>query len=278
MLGSPAAATFEAMPRDAAPRSAAFPDGGIYVLRAPGAHAIVDCAEVGMRGRGGHGHNDILSFELSLADRTVVTDCGTFVYTADPAARDRFRATASHNGVEVDGEEVNRFLVPSDLWRLSDDARPIDVRWQSDGSGGEISAAHTGYQRLAEPVGHRRRCAMSPDGRLFAVRDELTANASHRYTWRFHLASGAAARIDGRTIVIERAADRPVLLGWAGRDLPAPVLESGYASPSYGVRVPITVIRLDVTAAGAFAVGWAFGVDLPADAVIERARQYREAA
>ena len=31
---------------------------------------------------------------------------------------------------------------------LNDDARPIDVRWRSEGAGGEISAAHTGYDRL----------------------------------------------------------------------------------------------------------------------------------
>jgi uncharacterized heparinase superfamily protein len=277
-LGSGAADTFAAFPRGVVSESRAFPQGGIYVLRAPGAHAIVDCAEVGMNGRGGHGHNDILSFELSLGDRPVVIDCGSFVYTADPAARDRFRGTASHNGVQVDGEEVNRFLVPSDLWRLHDDARPADVRWRSDGAGGEIAAAHTGYQRLPDPVRHTRACALSADGRLFTVRDELKAASVHRYTWRFHLASGVAARVEGGAIVIETAADRPVLLGWAGPDLPSPVLESGYMSPSYGVRVPVTVIRLDVTASGALAVGWAFGVDLPAETVIERARRYREAA
>ena len=278
MLGSAAPEKFAALPQ-AGPRSSeAFPDGGIYVLRAPGAHAIVDCAEVGMNGRGGHGHNDILSFELCMAGRPVITDCGSFVYTADPVARDRFRSTASHNSVQVDDEEVNRFLSPSDLWRLYDDARPLDVRWRSDGAGGEISAAHSGYERLADPVRHRRSCALSADGRIFTVRDELTAAASHRYRWRLHLASGAAARIEGRAIVIRTAADRPVLLGWAGPDLPAPVLEPGYASPSYGVRVPITVIRLDVTATGALAVGWAFGIDMPVEAVIERARQYREAA
>ena len=47
-----------------APRRSAFPAGGFYVLRSPSAHVVVDCGEVGMRGRGGHGHNDILSFEL----------------------------------------------------------------------------------------------------------------------------------------------------------------------------------------------------------------------
>ncbi|HET7697841.1 MAG TPA: alginate lyase family protein [Vicinamibacterales bacterium] len=277
MLGAGAADTFAGLPRGGPRGSEAFPDGGIYVLRAPGAHAIVDCAEVGMNGRGGHGHNDILSFELCLAGRAVVTDCGSFVYTADPAARDRFRSTASHNGVQVDGEEINRFLVPSDLWRLSDDARPVDVCWTGKGAGGEIVAAHTGYERLSDPVRHTRGCALSEDGRMFAVRDELAASATHRYTWRFHLASGVSARVEGGAIVIDTAADVPVRLGWAGPGLPAPVLEPGYASPSYGVRVPITVIRLDVTATGALAVAWAFGLG-SAEAVLERARQYREAA
>lgn len=278
MLGPDAADKFAALPKGGERPSEAFPDGGIYVLRAPGAHAIIDCAEVGMNGRGGHGHNDILSFELCMAAQPVITDCGAFVYTADPAARDRFRSTAFHNGVEVDGEEINRFLSPSDLWRLSDDARPIDVGWQSTGVGGEVTAAHTGYERLADPVRHRRTCALSEDGCLFTIRDELRATASHRYTWRFHLAAGAGARIEGQAIVIETTANQPVRLGWAGGDLPAPVLEAGYASPSYGIRVPITVIRLDVTRTGAFSVGWAFGLDMTADIVVERARQYLEAA
>ena len=278
MLGAGAAAAFDALPRSGPRQSEAFPDGGIYVLRAPDAHAIVDCAEVGMNGRGGHGHNDILSFELCLAGRPVVTDCGAFVYTADPAARDRFRSTAFHNGVQVDGEELNRFLVPSDLWRLSDDARPVDVRWRTGGAGGEVSAAHTGYERLADPVRHRRTCALSADGRLFTIRDELIAAASHRYTWRFHLAAGVSARIEGHAIALEIAPGDPVWLGWAGRDVPRPVLESGYVSPSYGVREPITVIRVDLTAAGAFSVAWAFGARLPAGAVVERARQCLEAA
>src|SRR4029079_1395988 len=54
-----------ATPDDAEPPSSvAFPDGGFYVLRSRDAHVFIDCGEVGMRGRGGHGHNDILSFEL----------------------------------------------------------------------------------------------------------------------------------------------------------------------------------------------------------------------
>ena len=69
-------------------------------------------------GRGGHGHNDILSFELWLDGINLVTDCGAYLYTASREWRNRFRSTAFHNVVQVDDEELNRFLVPDNLWQL----------------------------------------------------------------------------------------------------------------------------------------------------------------
>ena len=48
-----------------------------------------------MRGRGGHGHNDILSFELFLNGFNVVTDCGAYLYTASREWRNRFEAPRS---------------------------------------------------------------------------------------------------------------------------------------------------------------------------------------
>src|SRR5262249_40521204 len=74
MLGPEGAAAFDATAESkAAPASAAFPDGGFFVLRSHRAHVFVDCGEVGMHGRGGHGHNDILSFELWLDGMNLVT-------------------------------------------------------------------------------------------------------------------------------------------------------------------------------------------------------------
>lgn len=261
LLGGSAANGFTSLPHNEPRLSQAFPDGGIYILRAPGAHAIVDCAEVGMDGRGGHGHNDVLSFELSLAGTPVITDCGSFVYTADPAERDRFRSTAYHNGVQVEDEEVNRFLSPPDMWRLADDARPFDVTWDSNGQGGTVAASHHGYERLADPVAHRRTCEMTSDGRAFHVRDSVRAQAAHRYTWRFHLAPGATAQRDDQMIIILTAGGGRVFLECEGLPVDACVFETGYASPSYGVRVGITVIRADATFTGARSVVWTFRVE-----------------
>ena len=88
------------------------------MLRNPSSHLFIDCGDVGMRGRGGHGHNDILSFELFMNGANIVTDCGAFVYTASREWRNRFRSTAFHNTIQVDDEEVNRFVEPNALWQL----------------------------------------------------------------------------------------------------------------------------------------------------------------
>ena len=60
-------------------REFAFGDGGFYVLRNASSHVVIDCGEVGMRGRGGHGHNDITSFELFLDGVNVITQEGVEV-------------------------------------------------------------------------------------------------------------------------------------------------------------------------------------------------------
>src|SRR4029079_8371887 len=127
LLGASAVERFRRLRAQAPPGAAAFPDGGFYVLRGAETHVIVDCGDVGMRGRGGHGHNDILSFELFLNGFNVVTDCGAYLYTASREWRNLFRSTAFHNAVQVDDEEVNRFISPDALWQLQYDAHPVDV-------------------------------------------------------------------------------------------------------------------------------------------------------
>src|SRR5262249_44917480 len=104
LLGAEAPGRFRELPESVqVPQSIAFPAGGFYILRSRHAHLIIDCGDVGLSGRGGHGHNDILSFELFLNGFNVVTDCGAYLYTASREWRNRFRSTAFHNSVEVDG-------------------------------------------------------------------------------------------------------------------------------------------------------------------------------
>jgi hypothetical protein len=244
MLGPDACRTFDAIPDLPAPTSStAFTDGGIYVLRAPAleTHVIVDCAEVGMNGRGGHGHNDILSFELFMAGCNLVTDCGAYLYTTSREWRNRFRSTAFHNGVQVDDEEVNRFVEPGALWQLHYDAIPAGAALTRGADADAFRGGHRGYERLASPVSHRREIVVHKMSPRVDVRDHLDGVGRHTLTWRFHLDPAVAADVHGRDVRLACGSRE----FWLRSDLPHAFilsLESGWVSPSYGVKVPATVV------------------------------------
>src|SRR5947208_582710 len=120
-------------------------------MRGPRDHVFIDCGSVGFGGRGGHGHNDALSFEAWLDAQLVISDSGAYVYTSDYRARNRFRATAAHNTPIIDGAEQNRFIRPEYLWLLRDDARPELSEWRV-GARDRFRGSHTGYRRLGRPV------------------------------------------------------------------------------------------------------------------------------
>ena len=130
LLGPGAATAFDALPCDGAGASRWHSPMAASTCCVRGAHVVVDCGEVGMHGRGGHGHNDILGFELWLDGMNVVTDCGAYLYTASREWRNRFRSTAFHNIVQVDDEELNRFLVPDNCGSF----RTMRVRAMSCGA------------------------------------------------------------------------------------------------------------------------------------------------
>jgi hypothetical protein len=242
MLGADAPARFATLPADPSPLlSAAFPDGGVYVLRGSGTHVVVDCAEVGMHGRGGHGHNDILSFELFMNGCNLVTDCGAYLYTASREWRNRFRSTAFHNGVQVDDEEVNRFIGPDALWQLQYDAVPAGATLTRDERTDSFSGSHRGYERLQAPVSHTRQFVVDKKMPCVVVRDRLDGSSRHMLTWRFHLDSRVSAELHGREV---RLSSGPHEV-WLRSDLPPAfgvALEDGWVSPRYGVKVPATVV------------------------------------
>ena len=145
-----------------------------------------------MRGIGGHGHNDSLSFELVLDGMPLVTDCGAYLYTASREWRNKFRSTAFHNTVQVDGEEINRFVGPDFLWQLRDDATPDGVRWSFGGARDRFRGAHLGYQRLSQPVKPVREIVLARARGTVLFTDTLEGSGTHDVVWRFHLEPGVA--------------------------------------------------------------------------------------
>jgi hypothetical protein len=242
-LGPDGLARFRAL-REVAPstHSRAFADGGFYVLRSADAHVFIDCGEVGMRGRGGHGHNDVLSFELFLNGVNVVTDCGAYLYTASREWRNAFRSTEFHNGVQVDDEEVNRFVSPDALWQLVYDAHPVDPVLTRRRSVDSFCGSHDGYERLTYPVAHTREYVLSRERPRLLVSDSLTGTGWRQLTWRFHLDPAITPEPDGGTVRLSNGTQQVWMIPDVSTLDARLDMEDGWVSPSYGVRVPTKVL------------------------------------
>jgi uncharacterized heparinase superfamily protein len=260
LLGRDAPDRFAELPDQQRPTcSQAFPSGGFFVLRAPDAHLIVDCGEVGMKGRGGHGHNDILSFELFLNGFNVVTDCGAYVYTASREWRNRFRGTAFHNTVQVDAEELNRFVGPDALWQLHYDAVPTSGAMIRGDFVDRFAGGHLGYQRLSEPVVVSRELLLDRRMPRAALCDSLSGRGVHDLVWRFHLDPDVAAEQNGVDVRLSSGAHTLWLLPDAAAAAFDVSLEPGWVSASYGTKRPTTVVvwrvrtAVPITAGGLFA-------------------------
>ncbi len=189
--------------------SASFPDGGVYVLAGERDHVVIDCGPVGLHGRGGHGHNDCLSFEATLDGVKLVTDSGSYVYTASPEQRNRFRGTAAHNTPLVDGAEQNR--IPESLWLLEDDTRAGGAARR----GAAVPRLALGLHPLERARTRRPHVALDPTSHAL-VEDEFDARESTRSRSRsiWRRASSRAYGSDrsgspARTRFVLRWRDRP---------------------------------------------------------------------
>ena len=257
LCGAEGARAFNRLPAGGPPASAAFTDAGTYVLRADDLYLLFNATGAGLKGRGSHAHNDALSLEVSACGASFIADPGTFVYTADLAARHLFRSTAAHSTVEVDGAEQNTTREGTPF-RIGDEARPRLLNWESDPQSDFARAEHRGYARLRAPVTHARSVTFDKRARLWLVRDELAGAGEHTFKFRFHAAPGVEARVGGSRVELYDAAGGARLLvvpaaGTAAR----PVVEARWSSRDYGQRERTHSVCWEVRARAPFRAAFA---------------------
>ena len=149
-----------------------FPEGGYTVVRNKrnGFFFMVDVGEVGMNGRGGHGHNDLLSFELCVNGFNIIIDSGCSGYTADLIKKRQYRSTAAHSTIQLYNEEMAR--ITGD-WIIQNDAVPIDVSVSKTKYGAIVSAAHNGYCRIEDNSHIARRFTIDARTQSVIIDDEI---------------------------------------------------------------------------------------------------------
>jgi hypothetical protein len=213
--------------------STGFPEGGFYVMRNARDHVFIDCGPVGQAGRGGHGHNDCLSFEVVLDGAHLVSDCGAYVYTASAQERNSFRSTAYHNTPQADDEEMNRFVRWDHLWTLHNDAHPRVTCWEA-GAGRDVEDLR--------PVSPVRTLVLDHERHSLTIADHVEGAGVHIVTIPLHLAPGVQARSEATGELVLTADGREFRLLWSSSKEWELTVGQGRVSPSYGVVV--AVVRL----------------------------------
>lgn len=238
LLG-PEAARWFAQTTASVPSSKAFAQGGFYVMRDSRNQVFIDCGPLGLADRGGHGHNDLLSFDAMLDGELLVTDCGAYLYTADYRERNAFRSTEYHNTPQVDGEEINRFIRPDYLWFLRNDARFEVTRFETSAGRDVFEGRHTGYMRLRDPVGVSRTITLDHAKCSLHIVDAFDGALDHRVSIPLHLAPGVTVVAVQVGELVLRAGTKHFSLTWNDpEDWPIEI-GKGRVSPTYGVTEEI---------------------------------------
>jgi len=164
-----------------------FPRSGVAVACRGSWEILFFAMPNGAQGRSSHTHNDKLSFVVRLDGKELFGDSGTGVYTRDAATRNRFRSTAAHNTVLVDGLEQNRIsLQPDHLFLLGNEAEMTPIQWRRLPDGLVLSASNLGYRRLK--ITHSRRLTVAE--KTLVIEDTLEGTGEHEFTLNLHVSPG----------------------------------------------------------------------------------------
>jgi len=160
---------------------------------------LVDAGPLGYLSIAAHGHADALSFVLNIGDREILVDPGTYAYHTDPAWRRYFRGTLAHNTIGVD--ELDQSVQAGNfMWTDHAHARCIEFEPGIDRQ--RFVGEHYGYQRLEDPVVHRREIVCDTRRQVIEVIDMLRCDGEHRIRRSWHFAEDCQVERSGRGLKV----------------------------------------------------------------------------
>jgi len=143
-----------------------FPDAGAVFLQSDQMYVQFDAGSFGWGGAG-HSHADTLSFVAWYRGEPLLTDPGTFTYLGDPLERNRFRGTAAHNTITIDGQQQAEPAGPF-RWNRKPSVQLHAFAPNKDGCFVDATCEYRGFQ-------HRRQILLQ--GVQLLVLDEVSGPA-----------------------------------------------------------------------------------------------------
>lgn len=223
-----------------APVSIGLEPSGLHVMSSlePVAQQLVINAGPSKRGRDGHRHADALSVHLAVDGDPVLIDPGTFAYVDQGCERNRFRGTAGHNTLHVDGLSQAEPGAPFE-WRSRSST---DVNHWVNGSAFDFfEGSHNGYGRLPEPVEHRRSIFFLKS-QFWLVRDVVKGAGIHQIGVDWHFADGGLIAIPGGVTFLSNQQTSLGLLFTSSHRWSCEICPDWY-SPVYGRKEPAPLVR-----------------------------------
>jgi len=135
---------------------------------------ILDVGSIGPDYIPGHAHSDTFSFELRKSGKPFIVDTGLSTYESN-ARRTLERSTASHNTVEINGQDQ------SEVWggfRVANRAKVIHLKEEDN----VIESTHDGYKR--EGILHTRKWTYTSN--TVILEDELKKTTQAIARFHFH--------------------------------------------------------------------------------------------
>lgn len=154
-----------------------FDQGGHYIIRTPQMHLFIEAGEIGNRGEGAPGHNDIFSFELFYNNKEFIVDPGTYSFFSDPDIRNHLRSVRCHNSVCIDNELLTKF---EGVFKIKEDlTKPKILEWKSDNEEDILSIQHYAYTRFVDPVICKRTFKFMKYKNILKIKDEMFGGSDH---------------------------------------------------------------------------------------------------
>jgi uncharacterized heparinase superfamily protein len=207
---------------------------------------IIDCGPLGVPPMAAHGHADALSFQLSVNGREFFIDPGTYIYHANNPFRNYFRKTIAHNTICIDGKDQAEIRGPF-LWEKSYNSTL--EKWLDDPHCVQFIGYHDGYQRLTDPVLHKREIYFDKQNFHIKINDEIQCLSEHNIQICFHLSEqcqieklDSAIKIinDGQCLELQFESDLDFSI-YSGQENPI----IGWGSRFYDHKYPINAIIVE---------------------------------
>ncbi|MGE0642810.1 MAG: alginate lyase family protein [Nitrospira sp.] len=232
-------------------RSKGFLNSGYCVLRSGWGdqnetykderYLIFDC---GPLGAGNHGHLDLLSFEAYAYGTPLIMDPGRYTYDESGPLnwRVRFRETAAHNTVLVDGRNQTSYLPGKRRYKIQGPEPSFELN--SFITADQLDYVHGTARSYEYPVVHERKILFV--GRdYWVVLDLLRAQEPHHYDLLFHLSPNAHGQVSIALSSTTLSIDSPqLLLAQPISPTVIPSIQEGFISHTYGTKHAAPIVQL----------------------------------